>query len=163
MSEPASLFKNKRRSAHSFFSSPQTPTISSPTNFVKLSGMGNVGEGPGSSTPIRSTTNSAMTSTSTSAIKDNDEMSNGGAGGEPLFLDYEQVHSDDRNVSNLQKAAQTSPVKSSSTSRSATPRTSVILPSLGSHPFASSSEDDDAAPPPIDFTRRGIHIPLRTR
>jgi hypothetical protein len=157
------MFKNKRRSAHGFFSSPQTPVISSPTNFVKLSGMGNLGEGPGSSTRVHLAVNSAMTSTYASAIKDHDGMSNGGEGGEPLFLDYEQVHSDDRNVSYLQEAVRTSPVKSSSTSRTATPRTSVILQSLGSHPVTSSSEDDDAVPPPIDFTRRGIHIPMRTR
>jgi hypothetical protein len=158
MAEPAFLFKNKRRSAHGFSSSPQTPVISSPTNFVKLSGMGNVGKGPGCSTPARPTVNSAMTSAFA-----NDEMSNGGAAGEPLFLDYEQVHLDDRRASNLQEAAQTSPMKSSSTSRTATPRTSVILQPISSHPIFSSSEDDDAAPPPIDFTRRSIHIPMRTR
>lgn len=160
MIESAPMFKIKRRSAHGFFSSPQTqpPTISSPTDFVKLSGMGSVGEAPGTSTPARSSVNSAMTPArgSANAIKSDDRIGDSGAVGEPLVQDYEQVqpeHEYDANT--LQEAAQTSPARSSTTS--------TLLRPHGGHPVTFSSDEDTAAPPPPDFTRRGIHIPMRTR
>jgi hypothetical protein len=66
---------------------------------------------------------------------------------EPLVEDLNQVHADEDHAPvqlfqpSLARAADYSP---------------------GRHPSRSPSEEDAAAAPP-DFTRRGIHIPTRTR
>jgi hypothetical protein len=133
------MFKNKRRSAHGFFSSPQVPAISAPTNFVKISGMGSLGERP-------ATANSVMTEP---VLDRQNGIDDGGATGEPLVQDFEQLDSD------FDADLQESP-----TPRTPTLRNEAFLP-LASHPVGSPSED--IAPPPPDFTRRGIHIPTRTR
>ncbi|KAF2797031.1 hypothetical protein K505DRAFT_236440 [Melanomma pulvis-pyrius CBS 109.77] len=90
---------------------------------------------------------------SANAIKSDDRIGDSGAVGEPLVQDYEQVQPEHEYHANpLQEAAQTSPARSSTTS--------TLLRPL--HPVTSSSDEDTAAPPPPDFTRRGIHIPMRT-
>jgi len=142
------MFKHRRRSAHGYLSSPQTPTISSPTNFVRLSGMGSVREGSLARSPV----NSPVTAAPTNADAGNDEMTgDSGAVGEPLVHDFGQLHQEYQ-VGTLQEAAAHAPP-----TKAPTP-----LRPLSSHPVASVDEDS-IAPPPPDFTRRGIHIPTRTR
>ena len=99
--------------------------------------MGSVGEAPAP------TANSAMTD-----VNVHDLIGDGGAVGEPLVQDDEQVLA--HGVGHLQEPPRT-PVKSSQ------------YHPLGSHPIVSEPEEEEAAPPPPDFTRRGIHIPMRTR
>jgi hypothetical protein len=43
-----------------------------------------------------------------------------------------------------------------------TPLKPTAFRPMNSHPITSSSDEDSALPPP-DLTRRGIHIPTRTR
>lgn len=131
----------KRRAAHKLSSSsPQYPVISAPTNFVKLAGMGNLGE----TTPIAA--NSPMPEPIPN--KQDDGPEDTGAVGEPLVQDFQQ----------LQEQGEAR-IKEPPTP----PKISVAdFQPLGSHPVASSS-DEETAPPPPDLTRRGIHIPTRTR
>lgn len=126
-----SLLMFKRRSAHGIFSSPQPPIISSPSNFVKLSGMDQRG-----------------LVAANSVVADVNDNIDGGAEGEPLVHDIFQVESSPEPIS--QETSQM-------------PVNRLDFQPLGSHPVASSSEEEDIAPPPPDFTRRGIHIPTRTR
>ena len=63
---------------------------------------------------------------------------------EPLVLDLEQVHADPEHA----------------------PAQHIFNKTPDQNPLPSPSlqvEDDAAADPPPDFTRRGIHIPTRTR
>ncbi|KAF2000224.1 hypothetical protein P154DRAFT_534889 [Amniculicola lignicola CBS 123094] len=128
----------KRRSAHGIFSSPQHPTISSPTNFVKLSGPASMGDLP----PPAS--NSVMT----------DAKSDDPGAGDSAVVEEAIAHQ----FQTVQ--AQVSPNVQESVHTPSSERRSSFQP-LASHPVASSS-DEDTAPPPPDFTRRGIHIPTRT-
>lgn len=82
-----------------------------------------------------------------SVIADVNDSIDGGAEGEPLVHDILQVESSPEPI--LQESSQM-PIHRSD------------FQPLGSHPVGSSSEED-IAPPPPDFTRRGIHIPTRTR
>lgn len=134
------LTKKKRRSGHGIFSSTQVTAISTPTNFVKLSdsGMGSVGE------PPQANDNSVVTG----ANDDKQEIGEDVVA-EPLV---EDLHVDD--------ADQGSPIQEPS---SPPPVQSPNYQPLGSHPIQTSSDDETTAPPPPDFTRRGIHIPMRTR
>lgn len=79
-----------------------------------------------------------------------DGIGDSSAVGEPLVEDVDQVHSD-------HDASIYEPLQTPSA-----PIASTNFQPLRSHPIASSS-DEDPAPPPPDFTRRGIHIPTRTR
>jgi hypothetical protein len=134
----------KRRSAHGIFSSPQYPVISSPTNFVKLSGMGSMGEAP--PTGVNSVIpDSAPT-------KELNGIGEAGAVGEPLVQDIDQTEA-------LHDPS--SPELPSELPQTPPPKTRDFQP-LKSHPVT-SSDDEETAPPPPDFTRRGIHIPTRTR
>ncbi|KAF2876933.1 hypothetical protein BDV95DRAFT_601344 [Massariosphaeria phaeospora] len=131
------MFKHRRRSAHGILPSPQHPSISSPTDFVKASGIESLG---GEASPV--IVNSAMS--------DHDLLLHAGdssAVNEPLVQDDQQVHSD--HDDSLQEPSHTPP-----------PSASTLQP-LGSHPVDSFS-DEESAPAPPDFTRRGIHIPTRT-
>ena len=132
----------KRRSAHGFFSSTQYPTISSPMDVVKLTNMGDMADVSPASAPT--------------ATPEADPSPNGhadGAGdfdatGEPSDQDFQDLHSP-----KTRKAPELEPH---------TPIKSIPKPlPLGSHPVVSSDEEISPAPP--DFTRRGIHIPTRTR
>jgi hypothetical protein len=133
------LTKKKRRSGHGIFSSHRLSSISGPSDLVKLSGMGSVEE------PIPAISNSAITGTHGKDAEIAKE-----AVAEPLMDDM-QVHNGDQDES-VQEST-TLPVD----------RSSAYQP-LGSHPVQKyPDEDDETAPPPPDFTRRGIHIPMRTR
>lgn len=135
----------KRRSAHGIFSSPNYPVISAPTNFVKVSGMGSLGEAPSA------TANTANSVTTDPALSDIDDgIGDGGAVGEPLVQDVEQMQS--HHDASINEPPQTPP-----------PIKAIDFQPLKSHPVASSPSEEDSAPPPPDFTRRGIHIPTRTR
>ena len=86
------------------------------------------------------------------AIRNADEIGEeaiDGAVAEPLVEDLEQVQPDEQHAP-AQHIAQPPRVK-----------TSKYQP-LASHPVQSYVEEGLASPPP-DFTRRGIHIPTRTR
>lgn len=70
---------------------------------------------------------------------------------EPLVDDFHQIHYGDQDA--FAQEPSTPPFDKSSSYQP-----------LGSHPVHSSPDaDEETAPPPPDFTRRGIHIPLRTR
>jgi hypothetical protein len=131
------LTKKKRRSGHRFFSSFP---ISGPTNFVKISGMSSMNE------PIPAIVNSAVGGT-----HDGDGRIREAEIAEPLVDDLQQVHHGKENVSVQEPTAP--PIDDM---LNYPPRP------LSSHPIQ-KSPDEEAAPPPPDFTRRGIHIPLRTR
>ena len=132
----------KRRCAHGFFSSTQYPTISSPKDVVKLTNMGDMADARPASAPT--------------ATPEADPTPNGHADGagdfvateESFVQDFPDLHSP-----KTRKAPEPEP---------RTPIKSVPKPlPLGSHPVVSSDEEISPAPP--DFTRRGIHIPTRTR
>ncbi|KAF2692012.1 hypothetical protein K458DRAFT_398373 [Lentithecium fluviatile CBS 122367] len=127
------------RSGHGFFSSAQVSAISGPTDFVKLSRMSSVDE------PIPATVNSAVADTHDGEDRIGEPMVR-----EPLVHDLQQVHHEFENMS-VQES--TAPLSDTTSSFQPQP--------LGSH-LTSKSEDEDSAPPPPDFTRRGIHIPMRT-
>jgi hypothetical protein len=130
------LTKLKMRSAHGIFSSSnQISPISEPTNFVKLSSMGGPIEIPESDS---SNANKHQTK----------------GVGEPLIDDLQQVHLA-RGVAptiHLQEPSSAPQVKRSNRQP---PGSHSLEPPL--------SDEEDTAPPPPDFTRRGIHVPLRTR
>lgn len=132
----------KRRSAHGFFSSTQYPTISSPKDVVKLTNMGDMANARPASAP---------TATSEADPAPNghaDEAGDFDATGEPFVQGFQGLHSP-----KTRKAPEPEP---------RTPIKSIPKPlPLGSHPVVSSDEEISPAPP--DFTRRGIHIPTRTR
>jgi hypothetical protein len=128
----------KRRSAHRFFSFSQKPKISKPTNFIKLSGMGGIAEIP--------TTGSVIIKP---APGDQVFQNGNSAAVEGSGHEFKQSRTDQTAVDEVEDGPHTPPK----------PRD---LHPLKSHPLTPSS-DDDAAPPPPDFTRRGIHIPSRTR
>lgn len=130
------LTKKKRRSGHGFFSSTSA-LISSPISFVKVSSTGD-------RLPIMG--NSAV---------DNSTHDIGRIVSEPLVQDLDQVHADEEHA----------PVHYYPRVQAPLEKTPDYHP-LGSHPVPTpspSAEDDAAADPPPDFTRRGIHIPTRTR
>ena len=122
------LTKKKRLSGHGFFSS-SPPVISSPTSFVKLSGMGH--------DPL-STRDSAA-----------DDRTQDKRAAEPLVEDLDQIYADEEHA----------PVQQFQPWLGKTPDYS----SPQRHRSPSPSKEDAAAAPPPDFTRRGIHIPMRTR
>ena len=76
-------------------------------------------------------------------------------GTEPLFDPHRQMHDVQDDNAHLRKQS------------SFTQQASSTVPArnepLGSHPTQPLSDTEEAAPPPPDFTRRGIHIPTRTR
>jgi len=98
--------------------------------------------------PRPATANSVMTVPA--SYKLDDGFSDGGAVGEPLIQHVQQVHSDSEIDEKIQDPPMTPPIN-----------TSFFQP-LSSHPIETSSPEEPAPPPP-DFTRRGIHIPTRTR
>ena len=79
-----------------------------------------------------------------------------GAVGEPLVEDVDQMQSDAGASTHIGEQPQT-PHKMTEP-----PQSPINFRPLTSHPVNSSS-DEDAAQPPPDLTRRGIHIPTRTR
>ncbi|KAH7126861.1 hypothetical protein B0J11DRAFT_526637 [Dendryphion nanum] len=97
---------------------PLHPVISSPSNFVKLSGMG---------------MDEAGLAAANSVIADVNHSHDGGAVGEPLVQDIFQVESSPEPI--LQELPHT-------------PSNKIDYQSLGRHPVASSSEEDIAPPPP---------------
>jgi hypothetical protein len=132
------LTKKKRRSGHGFFSSP---TISGPTDLVRLSGMSKGNE------PIPAIVNSAIEGIHDGA----DGRIVEAAIAEPLIDNLQQVHHEGEDDL-LQEPIV--PLVNKMSNYQPQP--------LASHPIH-NSPDEEAAPPPPDFTRRGIHIPLRTR
>ncbi|KAL5403304.1 hypothetical protein PMIN03_009979 [Paraphaeosphaeria minitans] len=123
--------KRHRLSGHGFFSS-SPPVISSPTNFVNISGAG-MGH------PLPTTGGGDRDSVADDSVQATRVA-------EPLVEDLDQVHADEEHA----PAPQFQPSLGN---------TVDYLP--GRHRSPTPSEEDAAAPPP-DFTRRGIHIPTRT-
>ena len=134
------LTRKKRRSGHSLFSSSSSAAISEPTAALSISSMGSVEE------PIPAISNSAGIGT-----HDGEPGMGKDVAAEPLLEDLHQVHHGDQDAM----------VQESST---LPPGKAPIHQPLDSHPVQlNSAGDDESAPPPPDFTRRGIHIPTRTR
>lgn len=102
--------------------------------------MGSMGE------PIPATVNSAV-----AATHDGDERIGEEVVAEPLVDDLQQVHYGEEDVLVQEPIAPSLATTSS-----------YQLQPLSSHPIQKPS-NGEAAPPPPDFTRRGIHIPTRTR
>lgn len=128
---------SKKRSAHRFFSFSQKPKISTPTNFVKISGMASIAEVP--------PTDSGRIQTSPR----DDPLRNGKSEG---------LEESDRDLEHSQ-TNHTAINGTGTGSAPHTPRKPTDLHPLKSHPITPSSDEDAAS----DFTRRGIHIPSRTR
>jgi hypothetical protein len=132
------MFKHKMRPVHGIFSSKKTPDVSRPSNTnVSSARKGTLGE------RAPAYVDSVMT-------LDTDAHPNlngsGGAFNEPLVLDFATMQ--DGYESNKQKPPLT-PVASMADPQQ---RESWL------------SDDDTAAPAPqIDFGRRDIHVPSRTR
>jgi hypothetical protein len=132
------LFKNKMRSAHGVFSSkrPTDPARTSNTtiNSAKM----------GSSTELAPAYVDSVMAPDTDAHP-NVTNGSGGAFNEPLVLDF----------ATMQDA-------SNSNTRSA-PLSPVTRPADPERRESWLSDDDTAPAPQIDFTRKDIHIPSRTR
>lgn len=125
--------KRHRLSGHGFFSS-SPPVISSPTSFVKISGAG-MGH------PLPTTEGGDRDS----APDDSMQVTRAA---EPLVEDLDQVHADEEHAPVQQFQPSLAKTADYPHGRQSSPTT---------------SEEDAAAAPPPDFTRRGIHVPTRTR
>jgi hypothetical protein len=135
------LTRKKRRSGHGFFSSSPVAAISGPTDFVRISAMDSAQE------PKAAISNSTHAGTHDSGAEIGKDVA-----AEPLIQDFGQV---DRGSLDGFVQEPTTPPRNN--------KQSTYMP-LASHPVQANSDDEeDSAPPPPDFTRRGIHIPMRTR
>jgi hypothetical protein len=132
------MFKHKMRPTHGVFSSKKTPDISRPSNTnINSARMGTLGE------QAPAFVDSVMTPDTDGHANSN---GSGGAFNEPLVFDFATMQ--DRYDSNSHKA----------------PLTPVASSFDPEHRESWLSDNETAAPAPqIDFGRRDIHVPSRTR